>query len=196
MIKGKVTIFDDSEKKVIYDYEIDDLELKFYLDNLRYDFWLEGRCPFDGKPISLSVVHDGKLSKDLQDDIEDIRTFRGNFLEASFDREDDTYSQLIEYYKNYPLDSSVAGRCVHFSPYGYYDTEDFEVWDITDTDINSVESGVAFVSLDDLVEDLLLWDYHHYYNDIKYYYDEIKKNPNDFNEEDIQLIERLIKKIR
>jgi len=196
MIKGKVTIFDDSKKKVIYDYEIDDLELKVGLDNIGYVFWLEGRCPFDRMPISLSVVHDGKLSKDLQDDIEDIRTFRENFLEASFDRKDDIYNQLIKYYKNYPLESEVAGRCVHFNPLEYYDMEDLETWGITDTDINSVESGVAFVSLDDLVEDLLLQDYHYYYADIKYYYNKIKKAPDDFNEEDIQLIERLIKKIR
>jgi hypothetical protein len=196
MIKGKVTIFDDSEKKVIYDYEIDDLKLRVYSDNLGYKFWLGGVCPFDGKTILLSIVHDGKLSKDLRKDIKDIRLFKKNFLFDEFDEDDDVYSQLIKYYNDYPYETDIAGLCVHFNPYKYYDEEDFENWGVDSEDINSVESGVAYVSLDDLIRDLLSQDCNFYRYDIKYYYDEVKRNPDDFNEEDIQLIERLIKKIR
>jgi hypothetical protein len=152
-MKGAVDYYDDREGK-IKEMKIE-LELGTWWDEVTgWLIWAEGKCPFDGTPLSFDVITDEELSSDVRRMIKEIAELKEDYVkEGSGEELQEMINDVLWRYSEFPTETEVAGKCIHFNPRKYLDEEEEE--EIGEWELAKAEAGVAIVDGDEVVKEIL-----------------------------------------
>jgi len=148
-MKAIVTLWNDNEKTV------EDVELEVKLTVMHteppswYWFGLAGKCPYDGEKLYFEPIIEGSLSREVSEKIKKITHDEVHYTEEEIKDFEKRLSDL-KHYLEFPNETTPAGKCIHFYPSEYYRFEDDD-----EMYISEVESGIATVNINDVVQALI-----------------------------------------
>jgi len=152
-MKGRISYFDDRDNKI--KEMMLDLELATRWARVTgWWIWAEGKCPFDGTPLSFDIVTDKRLSSDMRRMIKEVAELKEEYIRDGAGKElREMIDEILWRYSEFPTETVVAGECIHFNPTKYMDEEEEE--EIGIEELLGVETGVASVDEDEIVKEIL-----------------------------------------